>query len=67
MSRNTAHRKECLSCRIVCGVSLTCAGLFIGYHGYRLQGYNRAGMFTIAARKLMPFHHLLHFFMQYIL
>jgi hypothetical protein len=61
MSTDTAHSTNCLSCRIVCGISLTCAGLFIGYHGYRFPGYNRAGMLAIATRKLTPFYYFAHF------
>jgi hypothetical protein len=61
MSANTAHPKDCLSCRIICSISLTCAGLFIGYHGCRYQGYNRAGMLAIATRKLTSFYCLVYF------
>jgi hypothetical protein len=40
--------KDCLSCRIISGITLTCAGLFIGYHGYRFKGYSQGGMLAIA-------------------
>jgi len=40
-----------MSCRIVSSVTVICAGLYIGYHGYRLRGYSRASMLVIATRK----------------
>jgi hypothetical protein len=54
MSRNSEY-SDCLSCRIVSSVTVVCAGLFIGYHGYQLRGYKRASMLGIATRKLTIF------------
>jgi len=56
MVTTTERRKDCLSCRIISSMSLTCAGLFVGYHGCRHKGYSRVGMLAIAICKLTSFN-----------
>jgi hypothetical protein len=55
MSTETEHYKDCLSCRIISGMTLTCGGLFIGYHGLRFKGYSQGVMLAIATGKLHSF------------
>jgi hypothetical protein len=48
MPTDIERSKDCLSCRIIGGMTFTGVGLFIGYHGFRFKGYSQGAMLAIA-------------------